>query len=438
MSSKAVSRAGTSAPPLRTALNRIDPLNFLRVYATLVVFVAHTNIFTNRLVWLGKQVFFMNAPAWAAMWFFYTLSGYLAGRSFLNQRSDFSLAFVGSYYYKKFLRVWLPTVVFIFISCVLTFPDFLPTNPIVIRNFFLCIYGSTWNNPAVDGVGATWFVFTLMWLYLSAPVWCFLASRIQTSRLMQGKPGARTAFYLAATALCLAAGEIWRQYCAWKGMDWFHYVYTPPYANVSMFAAGVFFCYLLADIRPTVAKRLSKVLSVVGLGGLLLFFSYMFYAYGVTGQTDGIWGRVWAFYHNSAPGAVCILTLFYIYAFDENGLVAYSPPTLSTVARNPLRLIDAFSGISFEFYLIHSLILNRISPFLKAESAVSEWIYTAGAAFLISTVLAILFSKMTEKAYSDFHLRHPVAWAREHPTEAGFAYFFVIVVVAAVYLVTLI
>lgn len=159
--------------------NRVDPLNLLRVYATMLVFIAHTNIFSNGLVWLGKSVFYFNTPAWAAMWVFYTLSGFLAGKSFASKRYTFTPSHIGKYYYKKILRIWLPTMLFIFITCILVYPDFLPTYPFVIKNFFLCIYGSTWNNPAVDGIGATWFVFTLMWLYISAPLVSFFANMIK-------------------------------------------------------------------------------------------------------------------------------------------------------------------------------------------------------------------------------------------------------------------
>ena len=77
--------------------NRVDPLNLLRVYATMLVFIAHTNIFSNGLVWLGKSVFYFNTPAWAAMWVFYTLSGFLAGKSFASKRYTFTPSHIGKY-----------------------------------------------------------------------------------------------------------------------------------------------------------------------------------------------------------------------------------------------------------------------------------------------------------------------------------------------------
>lgn len=199
-------------------VNKIDPLNLLRVYATMLVFIAHTNIFSNSLVWLGKSVFYFNTPAWAAMWIFYTLSGFLAGKSFADKKYAFTFSDIGKYYYKKVLRIWLPTMIFIFITCVLAYPDFLPNNLFVIKNFFLCIYGSTQNNPAVDGVGATWFVFTLMWLYAAAPLLSFLANKIRCNKKISSKPIIKTSVYLFVIFLCLLSGEIWRQYVKRDGL----------------------------------------------------------------------------------------------------------------------------------------------------------------------------------------------------------------------------
>lgn len=56
--------------------NRVDPLNLLRVYATMLVFIAHTNIFSNGLVWLGKSVFYFNTPAWRQCGFFILFPGF--------------------------------------------------------------------------------------------------------------------------------------------------------------------------------------------------------------------------------------------------------------------------------------------------------------------------------------------------------------------------
>lgn len=424
--------------------NRVDPLNLLRVYATMLVFIAHTNIFSNGLVWLGKSVFYFNTPAWAAMWVFYTLSGFLAGKSFASKRYTFTPSHIGKYYYKKILRIWLPTMLFIFITCILVYPDFLPTYPFVIKNFFLCIYGSTWNNPAVDGIGATWFVFTLMWLYISAPLVSFFANMIKKAKRLEERPALKTLCYLFAILLCLFVGEVWRQYVKFAELDWFHYVYTPPYANISIFAAGVFFAFLLEDKRrekrrEEIEKRTVgiwiKVVASIGLCGIMLLFSYMFYAYGVAGQTDGFWGSFYSFYQYSAPGTVCILTLLYIYAFQQNGMTHYSSPTLAAIMRNPFRLIDAFSMISFEFYLMHSLVLSRICNYLRRDSQIQEWLLIAIIAFLISVFFAYLFSLAIEKFYAVCHLHHMLAWAKEYKYQAVFLSLLLVIVVGTIYLV---
>lgn len=328
-------------------------------------------------------------------------------------------------------------MLFIFITCILVYPDFLPTYPFVIKNFFLCIYGSTWNNPAVDGIGATWFVFTLMWLYISAPLVSFFANMIKKAKRLEERPALKTLCYLFAILLCLFVGEVWRQYVKFAELDWFHYVYTPPYANISIFAAGVFFAFLLEDKsreKRTVGIWI-KVVASIGLCGIMLLFSYMFYAYGVAGQTDGFWGSFYSFYQYSAPGTVCILTLLYIYAFQQNGMTHYSSPTLAAIMRNPFRLIDAFSMISFEFYLMHSLVLSRICNYLRRDSQIQEWLLIAIIAFLISVFFAYLFSLGYREFYAVCHLHHMLAWAKEYKYQAVFLSLLLVIVVGTIYLV---
>lgn len=54
-------------------------------------------------------------------------------------------------------------------------------------------------------------------------------------------------------------------------------------------------------------------------------------------------------------------------------------------------MIDAFSSISFEFYPVHSLVLNQICDYLRMEGPLKEWLVLAMAAFIISVFLACLF-----------------------------------------------
>lgn len=98
---------------------------------------------------------------------------------------------------------------------------------------------------------------------------------------------------------------------------WFHYIYTSPYSNMSIFSAGAFFAYFLAARNPPGVAI--KALSVLCLTGTMLLLSYTIYAFGVAGKTADLWGLLYTAYQYTFPGVVCVFTLLYIYAFTPCG-----------------------------------------------------------------------------------------------------------------------
>ncbi len=88
--------------------NICDPINILRTIACLIVFILHTLIYSQFAgVDIYKQaqtnplIFLIKTPAWAGVWIFIILGGYLAGKSFFTGRYEFSVKGFGKYYLKK-------------------------------------------------------------------------------------------------------------------------------------------------------------------------------------------------------------------------------------------------------------------------------------------------------------------------------------------------
>lgn len=394
------------------ALNRVDPINFLRVFATMVVFIAHTNVFSSRVLYTGIGSFFLNAPAWSAMWIFFTLSGYLAGKNFFSKKYELTFAGIKKYYIQKFVKVYVPTVLFILIACILSYPEFIPEHPLVLREFLLCIYGSTWGSPAVDGVGATWFVFTLMWLYFIAPLLSWVASNISQLRFKIHDKLINDVLYLLFIILFLLGGQIWKSYVFRANLDYFHYSYTPAYANISCFAVGIFCGYWFSYKKK--APSLHKIVSTTLLLTITLLFSYIIYCSGISHKESTFWQSMFSGYKTYGASIVSVVVLYYIYAFDCGETVRYSKLSLYNIAKNPSRLIDSFACICFEFYLFHSLILSRISNYLRDPFPIQEYLKLLVVTFLISTIASILFSKAVQSIYACIHVSDFIDYCRQN------------------------
>ena len=76
----------------------------------------------------------------------------------------------------KLVKIGVPTLFFCFLICVLIFPDFAVNNKMALVNILTFTYNGT---VAVDGIGATWFVSTIMQLYLIAPILSYFTYKLK-------------------------------------------------------------------------------------------------------------------------------------------------------------------------------------------------------------------------------------------------------------------
>ena len=114
-------------------------------------------------LWIG--VFY--TPAWAGVWIFFLLGGYLAGRSFIYGRYKLTIPGIKRYYLRRIMRLAPPYYLF----CLLCIIFFSPTFP--FSSWFAClrIITFTYNGiPGATGLGATWYISTTMQLYILAPL----------------------------------------------------------------------------------------------------------------------------------------------------------------------------------------------------------------------------------------------------------------------------
>lgn len=347
---------------------QIMEFTILRVIAVYLIFVSHTFLFNGEIFGIGAGAFLFSAPAWACIWVLFTLSGYLAGRTF--KIGKYYQGGVGQYYYRKMTKIWVPAILFVILYSILCFPGFIPENPTVLIKFLLCTYrGNTTDFTAL------WYAFTVMALYYLTPAVIFLLNKIQSSK-----------WTILAVFLTIF-GLIWRCSTYFLGLDYLRYVYYPLYAAADLYFGGVIFGYSnKPKINPSLKKYSTVFLILCGLFG---FFSVYLQWTAKPWLYNGI-------YSYFGPSLFFTATAIFLISHDENREQFGLPVKVQ-------RGINWLSNYSFEFYMIHSIILVKISPFIQVSSPLIRHILILLLGFSISIMLSIMFHLYSDYLYRKYN-----------------------------------
>lgn len=294
------------------------------------------------------------------VWIFFLLSGYLAARGFALKKYEYSLKGITRYYKRKLTNIYIPTLFFIFICCIFVFPTFLKDNPAVIVRLLSCTYNG---GPGVNGIGATWFISTLMQLYILCPLFCKMIEMIRERKIV----------LIIVYAITALLGLSYRMIAYAYSFNWHTAIYAPSYANLDLFICGMLTYYIADVYRKKIC--LSGSVEKISLYLLLLFILinaltyHQLYMYAIV-----------------YPTVYVLLVSLNLFVFHERNM-----PPVSTTGK----YITFLSSISFGFYLFHSLILHNLYAFLP----VFKNIYLLHAELLIcgavmSGIFAIGFNKI--------------------------------------------
>ncbi len=356
-------------------MKKLQSVCILRTCAALMVFFLHTWIVTDRLAGINHtwdRLFFLKTPAWGGVWIFFVISGYLAGRGFLLGKYHLSIKSILYFYLDKLIKVGIPALFFVFIVCVTVYPDFIPSNPGVLAALLTFTYNG---NPGIDGIGATWFVSTVMQLYLLTPVLYCLLKKLNTR--LSGQT-AHTAILIGI----IAAGCFYRILLYKSQMSWYSWIYTPSIANLDLFLAGFQMNYLSCQNKKEgTSHTTGNLLLILLLLSLVTFNSYLYF-FGENGSGNQDFLSV---YQYIMPSVYAAFIGIFLYFFTEK--------EWSDTENLFERLLNWFNGISFQFYLWHSLILARIYPNIKLSTPIAFHLKLIAAAFVITSVLAIFYTK---------------------------------------------
>ena len=93
------------------------------------------------------------------------------------------------------------------------------------------------------------------------------------------------------------------------------------------------------------------------------------------------------------PTVYIVICLFYFFAFDYEREQKNVPPTFANIRKNPLRLIDWFSGIALYFYIFHAIVYNQYKMIMVDKDFIYLFAYLLFV-FVMSTVLGYGFSRI--------------------------------------------
>ena len=283
------------------------------------------------------------------------------------KKYKYSFEGVVLYYKRKLTNIYIPTVFFIFICCVFVFPTFLKDNPDVILRVLSCTYNG---GSGVDGVGATWFISTLMQLYIICPLFCKMIETMRTRKRM----------LIMVYSIIAFLGLSYRMIAYACGFDWYIAIYTPFYANLDLFICGIITYYIADAYRKRIC--ISDSLEKISLYLLFLFILINTLTY-----------NIFYIYVIVYPTVYVLLISLNLFVFHER-----KTAPVSTMGK----YITFLSSISFGFYLFHSLVLHNLYDFLPTFKN----IYLLHAELLICDavilgIFAIGFSKIFNRAVAD-------------------------------------
>ena len=363
--------------------NSPDALNILRVAATMFVFLLHGRSYVAGIddgFWLFTM--FSNMPAWAGVWILFFLSGYLLQKGFLKNRypvfesGRLKPKALFGFYLKRFLKIAPAYYIYLLLFVVISGNDYFFSSP----ETALKILTFTFNgNGGISGVGHLWYISVAMWLYVLAPFLYYITDKIK-----------RTGSLAAAFAITVILGFALRNALWYTDLSWYTYNYTFLPCNIDIFFGGMLACSLtdrIAKKEDLNIKLPLKIISALLFAAVVVLNCYVY------------WKEIYRVYQYLLPSAYILSGSFLLWCFDTDQR-RREKPTWSAVKRNPLRLIDRFSPITYAFYIFHICAFRYVENVLLLFAGYAElslylrYTIFMGASFAISLLLGVLFTKM--------------------------------------------
>lgn len=344
-------------------------INILKVVAMLVVFILHTSIYSSALGFtFSSKTWILQTPAWAAVWVFIFVSGYLNGKSFIQGKYQTDNKWdikkvLFEFYGKRIKKIYIPYVVFGFFVVVLIDQQYLVGNP----RFFAQLLTATFTNiPSSMTVGVLWYVSTLIWLYIMAPLFALIIDKINKRH--------NNIKVFTEILFILSIGLVWRIYMYSKGADWSSQVYVPFYGNIDIFLCGMLINYFDSSNDKKIFSIFSSILLII----LLIGNTWVYYL----GNSNPVWINIYCFIF---PTLYIIVSALFILGHRQK---------CGWKFKMFGKIVDFYANISFEFYMSHCVVLNAIYlNYVYADSPNVLHLKLLTHAFALTSVFAFFLHK---------------------------------------------
>ena len=365
--------------------NKVDIFNFLRVFALFCIIGIHSKLVIELFVPYMQNQFsvFVYTPAWTEIGIFFILSGYLLGKGFYKNKYTTDIKGMLSFWLTRLIRVFPMYFLLLFISFLFICPEFFFSEKwkILIPLFTFTFSGEC----SHFSFGATWFISTIMQLYFAMPVVFAIIKKwfIKYDKLL---------FFVV-----IIAGLLWRMYALHAHLDWKTNVYLPSWVNADYFFAGMLLNSFTQNSPDNKIKKYLRPLSILALFGLTAHLMNLYYHEHYT------------FYQYYSQTCMILVISAIVWSFDFSGKTYSSPLTLKNVVKNPLRIIDYLSMISFGMYLYHSYFLSIMPRMITNPAIFPEHIsngrlfcYTYTSTFIFLLVWCSILYFFIEKPSNQF------------------------------------
>ena len=339
-------------------------IDFMKCVAMLCVVSLHVGIIAETVCGFeySEKTWIFKTPAWSAVWIFFTLSGALNGISFYNEKYTFDKKGLIQFYKSRIFKVLIPTLIYILLAVCLIDLKAVLDNPIVILKVLTLSY---YNNPAITSIGATWYVFVLIKLYILAPLIAYFVHMLMDGRTIRR--------HVVVIILIALIGCCFRILTYKLGIPW-GMIYVPWYMNLDLFVSGMVAahsckcCNSKKDnglIKPTCGIVFFITLIVINIRiyyiadeNVTAMFLYQY-----------IFPTIWLMF-------VCVYFMMYIDCDFSQGFL--------------IKGVEKLAQVSFYIYLVHSMVAQQIAPYIAIESVNKRYIVLLLITFLISLCLAVV------------------------------------------------
>lgn len=375
-----------------------DPLLIVRALACLFVLCQHClgAMGPEKYNALPPSVWWFFTPAWAGIWIFFCLSGYLMGKAFFSGRYKADSLGVRHFYLNRALRI-MPLYFFTLAAVVLLSRKEL----LSVENLsqFIRIISFTYNGELpINLIGWLWTISTEIHFYLLAPFLFVVLSPFLKKR----NPALLFMGILFGLGIVIRFFE-WQviQKDFWK---WATYIFKPLVPNLDLFLGGFILNVFVAENKNNPGGIKTKTPSALII--LLMITLYLTTARITYGNFLKAWPLSREINVYLLPTFTALLTLTIIYLIERNKVFNSFNGVLKKKSAfdKPTKLLELFGILTYGIFVLHPPVMD----FVRSLIIKAQWVSSSPSLEYFVTSVAVLAGSSCVASISYLVLEKPV------------------------------